>query len=100
MSDWIPLESRVGMFKLKLLNRSLCLLQVYAPNATTEYQAFVDEVNDALIRVSSTEFTVLMEIFNAHVGTDTDTYKGVIGKHGVIRPNENRNYCSSIAALL
>ena len=30
--------------------------------------------------------------FNVHVGTDTDTWKGVIGKHGVIGLNENRRY--------
>ena len=73
VSDWIPLGSRVCMLKLKVLDRSLCLLQVYAPNATSEYQTFVDEVNDALLRVSATESTVLMGDFNAHVGTDTDT---------------------------
>ena len=50
VSDWIPLGSRVCMLKLKVLDRSLCLLQVYAPNATSEYQTFVDEVNDALLR--------------------------------------------------
>ena len=50
------------MLKLKVLNRSLCLLQVYAPDATSEYEAFVDEVNDALLRVSPTEFTVLTGI--------------------------------------
>ena len=27
--------------------------------------------------------------FNAHVGTDTDTWKGVIGKHGVTGLNKN-----------
>ena len=47
------------MLKLEVLDRSLCLLQVYASNATSEYQAFVDEVNDALLRVSS---AVLMGI--------------------------------------
>ena len=73
VSDWIPLGSRVCMLKLKVLDRSLCLLQVYAPNATTEYQAFVDEVNGALLRVSSTESIALMGDFNAHVGADTDT---------------------------
>ena len=46
--DWIPLGSRVCVLKLKILDRSLCLLQVYAPNAMSEYQAFVDEVKDAL----------------------------------------------------
>ena len=50
----------------------MCLLQAYAPNATSEYQAFVDEVNEALYRVSATESTVLMGDFNARVGTDTD----------------------------
>ena len=34
-SDWIPLGSRVCMLKLKVLDRSLCLLQVYPPKATT-----------------------------------------------------------------
>ena len=64
------------MLKLKVLDRSLCLLQVYAPNAMSEYQAFVDEINDALLRVSATESTVLMGDFNAHVGTDTHTVRG------------------------
>ena len=41
MFDWIPLGSRACMLKLKVKNRSLCLLQVYAPNAVSEYQAFV-----------------------------------------------------------
>ena len=30
--------------------------------------------------------------FNAQVGTDTDTWKGVIGKHGVTGLNENGRY--------
>ena len=71
-SDWIPLGSRVCMLKLKVLNRSLCLMKVHASNATSEYHAFVDKVNDALLRVSPTESTILMADFNAHVGTDTD----------------------------
>ena len=78
------------MLKHKVLDRSLCLLQVYAPNAASEYQAFEDEVNDALLRVSPTESTVLMGDFKARVGIDTDTWKGVIGKHGVTGLNENR----------
>ena len=69
------------MLKLKVLDRPLCLLQVYVPNATIEYQVFVDEVNDTLLRVSPTESTVLMGDFNASIGTDTNTWKDVIGKH-------------------
>ena len=80
------------MLKLKVLGRSLYLLQVHAPNATSEYLAFEDEVNNALLRVSAAEFTVLMGDFNAHVGTDEDTWNGVIGKHVVTGLNKNRSY--------
>ena len=38
VSDWIPSGSLVCMLKLKVLGRSLCLLQVYAPNATSKYR--------------------------------------------------------------
>ena len=69
MSDWILLESRSAeaqgnrMLKLKVMDRSLCLLlQVNATNATNKYQAVEDEVNDALFRVSPTESTVLIGV--------------------------------------
>ena len=72
MSDWIPLGSSTCMLKLKLLDRLLCLLQVYAPNAMIKCRTFLDEVDDALLRVSLSESKFLMGNFNAHVGTDTD----------------------------
>ena len=80
------------MLKLKVLDRSLCLFQVYAPNATSEYRTFGNEVNDALLQVSPTESTVLMGDFNAHVGTDTYLWKGAIRKHRVTGLNENGRY--------
>ena len=43
-------------------------------------------------RVSPTESTVPMGNFNAHVRTDTDTWKGVIEKHGITGLNENGRY--------
>ena len=65
------------MLKHIVQNRALCLFQVYAPNATSEYEAFVDEVNDAVSRVENSESIVLLGDFNAHVGTDNETWKGV-----------------------
>ena len=41
--DWIPLGSRACMLKLIVKNRLLCLLQEYATNAVSEYQAFEDD---------------------------------------------------------
>ena len=80
------------MLTLKVMDRSSCLLQVYAPNATCECQTFVDDINDALLRVSPTESTVLMEDFNAHVGTETDKWESVIEKHGVTGLNAKGRY--------
>ena len=77
--DWISLGSRVCILKLRVKNWSLCLLQVYAPNAVSEYQAYMDDVNDALQRAGSTESTILSGIFIAHIGTDSETWKSVIG---------------------
>ena len=59
------------MLKLKTLNWLLLLLQVYASKTRSEYKPFVDEMNDALVRLSPTESAVVMEDFNAHIGTDT-----------------------------
>ena len=92
------------MLKLKVKDLSLCLLQVYDPNVVSEYQAFVDDVNDALQRVGSTESTIFLEDFSAHIGTVSETRKGVIGRHGDPAFNEyGRNLwqlcCSSGSAL-
>ena len=57
------------------------LLQMCAFNAVSKYQAFVDDVNKALQRVGSTESTILLRDFNAHIGTNSETWKGVIGRH-------------------
>ena len=40
VSDWIPLGSRVCVLKLKVLDRSLCLLHVYAPMPRVNIRLF------------------------------------------------------------
>ena len=75
------------MLKLTVKDRSLCQLQVYAPNAVGEYEALVNGVSDALQRVGSTESTIFSalqrigstestifsEDFNAYFGTNDKT---------------------------
>ena len=55
---WIPLGGRVCLLKLRLQERSLCILQVYAPNAEAQNQPFFDEVGVALEKVTSAESIV------------------------------------------
>ena len=80
------------MLKLRVKDQSLCLLKVYAPNDVSEYQAIVDDVNDALQRIGSKESTNLFGDFNPHIVTDSETCKGVIGTHGDPAFNENGPY--------
>ena len=87
--DWVPLGVRVCLLKLRLQERSLCILQVYAPNIESQYEAFLQEVEVALGKATSSESLVLLGDFNAHVGIDNATWKGVIGQHG--DPDINKN---------
>ena len=61
------------MLRLKVKDRSLCLLQACALNATSEFQAFVADVNGALQRVGSTASAILLRDFNTHIRTDSET---------------------------
>ena len=49
---------------------------------TTIRCTFLDEVKVALGKATLSEFLVLSGDFNAHVGIDNATWKGVIGQHG------------------
>ena len=74
MSDrvfvWIRLVSRASMLKLKVRDRSLCLLQWYALNAVGKYRAIVNGANNAFQRIRQRESTIHLRDFNAHIGTD------------------------------
>ena len=87
--DWVSLGGRVCLLKLRLQERSLCVLQVYALNIESQYKAFLEEVAVALRKATSAESLVLLGDFNAHVGTDNVTWKCVIGQHG--DPDINKN---------
>ena len=99
VTDWIPLEERVCLLKLRLQERSLCILQVYAPNAEAQYQSFLDEVDVALQKITSAESIVLGD-FNAHVSTDDMTWKDVIGRQGDSNINKNGKFLLQFCATI
>ena len=57
-------------------------MQVYAPNMESEYTPLFDEVLGVLEGIPGTDSIVLLADFNAHVGNDAQTWKGVNGKNG------------------
>ena len=73
--EWRPISERVALLRLKLKEKTLALVQVYAPNTESEYAPFLDEVLGVLEGISGTDSIVLLGDFNAHVGNDAQTWK-------------------------
>jgi len=58
------------MLKLKLIDYSLCLRQVYGPNASAQCHVVVKESSDALRKTDAKESMMLLSDINTQVGKD------------------------------
>ena len=67
-------------------------------NIKSQYQVFLEEGEVALGKATSSEFLVLLGDFNAHVGIDNATWKGVIRQHGDPDINKNERYLLQFCA--
>ena len=97
--EWMPRSERIGVLRLRLEGRICALVQVYAPNRESEYPAFLDEVGLALAAVPPTDSVMLLGDLNAHVGTDSRKWKGVIGRNGSRSLNANGELLLDFCAL-
>ena len=60
----------------------------------------MDDVNDALQRVGSTESTIFLRDFNTHIETYSETWKGMIVRHGDPAFNENNWYLLQLCCTM
>jgi len=74
---------------VKVVGRSLCLIQIYGPNTSALYPEFMKKISDSLRGVKTSDSTILLGDFNAHVGNDAAMWKGVIGRRGNANVNDN-----------
>ena len=84
------------LLKLKLQEQFLCVLQVHATNMESWYEAFLKEVEVALVKATSSKTLALLGDFNAHVDIDNATWRGIIGQHGDPDINMNGSSVSPI----
>ena len=68
----------------------------------SQYEAFLEEVKVALGKATSSESLVLSGDFNAHVGIDNATWKGVTVFDSMVTLTLTRTegvYCSSVPPM-
>lgn len=73
-------------------NRKATLVSAYAPTLMADQEdkeQFYSALDDAVLQIPAADKVVVLGDFNARVGTDSETWKDVIGKDGVGKVNAN-----------
>ncbi|KAK3520146.1 hypothetical protein QTP70_016256 [Hemibagrus guttatus] len=75
-------NERVVSLCLRAGDRCLTVVSAYGPNGSVEYPTFLETLRGVLEGAPTGDSIVLLGDFNAHVGNDSDTCRGMIGRNG------------------
>ncbi|KAK3569878.1 hypothetical protein QTP86_006753 [Hemibagrus guttatus] len=80
--EFSPVNERVVSLCARAGDRCLTVISAYGPNGSVEYPTFLETLRGVLEGAPTGDSIVLLGDFNAHVGNDSDTWRGVIGRNG------------------
>ncbi|KAK3543175.1 hypothetical protein QTP70_012283 [Hemibagrus guttatus] len=80
--EFSPVNEKVVSLHLRARDRCLTVVSAYGPNGSVDYPTFLETLRGVLEGVLTGDSIVLLGDFNAHVGNDSDTWRGVIGRNG------------------
>ncbi|KAK3544845.1 hypothetical protein QTP86_027518 [Hemibagrus guttatus] len=79
--EFSPVNERVVSLRLWAGDRCLTVVLAYGPNGSVEYPTFLETLQGVLEGAPTGDSIVLLGDFNAHVGNDSDTWRGAIGRN-------------------
>ncbi|KAK3557951.1 hypothetical protein QTP86_003867 [Hemibagrus guttatus] len=77
-----PQLSRHVSLHLRAGDRCLTVVSAYGPNGSVKYPTFLETLRGVLEGAPTGDSIVLLGDFNTHVGNNSDTWRGVIGRNG------------------